>query len=124
MFTPTNAYSGFSVADIPAAKKFYSDVLGLAVDENSMGFLTLRLESGATVLVYGKKNHLPASFTVLNFEVDDVEKAVDDLRERGVIFKRYDAIQQDAKGIMHGHGPDIAWFTDPSGNVMSVLSGQ
>ena len=122
VFTPTNAYSGFSVTDIPAAKKFYTDVLGLTVDENSMGFLNLRLANGATVLIYGEPNHAPASFTVLNFEVDDVEAAVDNLLERGVVFEHYDAMHQDAKGIARGHGPDIAWFTDPSGNVLSVLS--
>ena len=122
MFTPRNVFSGFSVADIPAAKAFYTDVLGLTVDEDGMGFLTLHLTSGASVVIYGKQNHTPASYTVLNFEVDDVEEAVDDLASRGVNFEHYDAMRQDAKGIMRGHGPDIAWFTDPSGNVLSVLS--
>ena len=124
MFTPRNTFSGFSVADIPAARIFYADILGLTVDENSMGFLNLSLPNGGTVLIYGKQNHTPASYTVLNFEVDDVEAAVDDLTARGVVFERYDAMRQDAKGIMRGHGPDIAWFTDPSGNVFSVLSAE
>ncbi|MEO6943544.1 MAG: VOC family protein [Lacisediminihabitans sp.] len=125
MFTPSGAFSGFSVDDIPKAKKFYGETLGLKVSENDMGILELHLGSGARVIVYGKRNHEPASFTILNFDVDDVESAVDDLNARGVITKIYDDLElpSDAKGIVRGHGPDIAWFRDPAGNVLSVLNG-
>jgi catechol 2,3-dioxygenase-like lactoylglutathione lyase family enzyme len=124
MFDSSGAFSGFSVDDIPAAKAFY-EKLGLTVVENDMGFLNLRLASGASVLVYSKPNHAPASYTVLNFEVDDVEAAVDDLNARGVVTKIYSDpdFGTDAKGISRGRGPDIAWFTDPAGNVLSVLRG-
>jgi catechol 2,3-dioxygenase-like lactoylglutathione lyase family enzyme len=123
MFDSSGAFSGFSVDDIPAAKAFY-EKLGLTVVENDMGFFNLRLASGASVLVYSKPNHAPASYTVLNFEVDDVEAAVDDLNARGVVTKIYSDpdFGTDAKGISRGRGPDIAWFTDPAGNVLSVLS--
>jgi predicted enzyme related to lactoylglutathione lyase len=123
MFTPNGAFSGFSVNDLDAAKKFYGETLGLAVRENAMGFLNLELASGATVLAYVKPDHEPASFTIMNFEVDDVESAVDDLNARGVVTKIYDGIPDDDKGIMRGNGPDIAWFKDPAGNVLSVLKG-
>lgn len=125
MFTATRAFSGFSVDDIPAAKKFYGETLGLEVTENAMGILELHLGSGARVIVYGKPNHLPASFTILNFDVDDVEDAVDDLNARGVKTKIYDDADfpSDEKGIVRGQGPDIAWFKDPAGNVLSVLKG-
>ena len=123
MFSPTRAFSGFSVSDIAAAKKFYGETLGLEVVENEMGILELHLGSGATVIVYGKPNHVPATFTILNFDVDDVEDAVDDLNSRGVSTKIYDDSEfpTDAKGIARGRGPDIAWFKDPAGNVLSVL---
>ena len=123
MFTPSGAFSGFSVDDIPEAKKFYGETLGLKVTENEMGILELHLDSGARVIVYGKPNHVPASFTILNFDVGDVEDAVDDLNSRGVKTKIYDdsELPSDDKGIMRGHGPDIAWFRDPAGNVLSVL---
>ncbi|MEO7123885.1 MAG: VOC family protein [Lacisediminihabitans sp.] len=125
MFSSAKAFSGFSVDDIPAARKFYGDTLGLQVTENDMGILELHLDSGATVIVYGKPNHAPASFTILNFDVDDVEEAVDDLNSRGVVTKIYDDsnFPTDAKGISRGRGPDIAWFKDPAGNVLSVLKG-
>ena len=123
MFTPNGAFSGFSINDLDAAKKFYGETLGLAVRENAMGFLNLELSSGATVLAYVKPDHEPASFTIMNFEVDDVESAVDDLNARGVVTKIYDNIPDDDKGIMRGNGPDIAWFKDPAGNVLSVLKG-
>ena len=123
MFTPNGAFSGFSINDLDAAKKFYGETLGLAVRENAMGFLNLELASGATVLAYVKPDHEPASFTIMNFEVDDVESAVDDLNARGVVTKIYDNIPDDDKGIMRGNGPDIAWFKDPAGNVLSVLKG-
>src|ERR1700712_4868476 len=124
MFSTTNAFSGFSVNDIAAAKKFYGETLGLAVNENSMGFLELQLDSGAMILAYSKPNHEPASFTILNFPVDDVEAAVDDLNARGVVTTIYNGGQMpvDDKGIMRGNGPDIAWFLDPAGNVLSVLA--
>jgi predicted enzyme related to lactoylglutathione lyase len=120
MFTSGAAFSGFSVNDIPAARKFYEETLGLTVKKNRMGFLDLHLDSGATVLIYNKPNHEPASFTILNFPVEDVEAAVDDLNARGVVTKIYDD-NTDEKGISRGRGPDIAWFKDPAGNVLSVL---
>ena len=121
MFTPTGAFSGFSIDDAAAAKKFYGETLGLAVTENDMGFLELNLDSGAIVLAYVKPDHEPASFTILNFEVDDVDSAVDDLNSRGVKTDIYPGVG-DARGVVKGNGPDIAWFRDPAGNVLSVLS--
>jgi catechol 2,3-dioxygenase-like lactoylglutathione lyase family enzyme len=120
MLGGTKAYSGFSVDDIPAAKAFYGGTLGLDVSENH-GMLTLHLGGGGKVLVYPKPNHAPATFTVLNFPVDDIEEAVDRLTERGVRFLRYEGIEADRKGIVRGQGPLIAWFADPAGNVLSVL---
>ncbi|GAB3605937.1 VOC family protein [Conyzicola nivalis] len=123
MFTPSGAFSGFSINDLEAAKKFYGETLGLKVTENDMGFLNLHLDSGATVLAYVKPDHEPASFTILNFEVDDVDAAVDDLNSRGVETNIYGKeIPADDRGVMKGNGPDIAWFRDPAGNVLSVLS--
>lgn len=124
MFTTDAAFSGFAVDDIDAARTFYGDVLGLTVRPNPMGFLNLRLASGADILIYSKPNHEPASFTILNFPVADVEAAVDDLNARGVVTKIYadDEFPSDPKGIVRGQGPDIAWFRDPAGNVLSVLS--
>jgi catechol 2,3-dioxygenase-like lactoylglutathione lyase family enzyme len=123
VFTPSKAFNGFSVDDIAAARKFYGDTLGMNVTENAMGFLELHLDSGADVLIYGKPDHEPASYTILNFAVDDVEAAVDDLNGRGVTTKIYDGLGTDDKGIARGdgQGPDIAWFKDPAGNVLSVL---
>jgi catechol 2,3-dioxygenase-like lactoylglutathione lyase family enzyme len=122
MFDATKAYSGFSVNDIQAAAAFYRDTLGLTVDEHN-GMLALHI-GGGTVLVYPKQNHTPATFTILNFPVDDIDATVDDLIKRGVRFERYDGMPADEKGIMRGgHGPNIAWFTDPAGNVISVLDG-
>lgn len=121
MFSTAKAFSGFSVDDIPAAAAFYRDTLGLTVEEQN-GMLSLHLGSGGTVLVYPKPNHTPATYTLLNFPVDDIDAAVDELTAKGVQFKRYDGMPADDKGIMRaGHGPDIAWFTDPAGNVISVL---
>jgi len=124
MFTADKAFSGFSIDDLAAAKDFYGTKLGLTVTENAMGFLEIELASGARILAYTKPNHEPASYTILNFEVDDVEAAVDDLNARGVVTKIYTDpdFGTDAKGISRGQGPDIAWFTDPAGNVLSVLS--
>lgn len=126
MFTTTGAFSGFSVDDIDAARTFYGETLGFSVTTNEMGFLELKLETGAMILIYAKPDHTPASFTILNFPADDVEAAVDDLNARGVTTKIYpdDQLPSDSKGIMRGNGPDIAWFRDPAGNVLSVLSSQ
>jgi len=124
MFTPSGAFSGFSIDDAAAAKKFYGETLGLKVTETDMGFLNLHLDSGAVVLAYVKPDHQPATFTILNFEVDDVDAAVDDLNARGVETNIYgSSIPADDRGVMKGNGPDIAWFRDPAGNVLSVLAG-
>jgi predicted enzyme related to lactoylglutathione lyase len=129
MFNNTKAFSSFSVNDVDAAKAFYQDKLGLGVKVIPMGedykLLELHLTGGAKIMVYHKPNHTPATFTVLNFPVDDVEKTVDELTSRGVKFEHYDLgdIKTDEKGIARGNGmgPDIAWFTDPAGNIISVL---
>ena len=123
MFGATRAYSGFAVNDIPAAKRFYQEILGLAVEENPAG-LTLRIAGDRPILVYAKPDHTPATYTILNFPVDNVEKAVDELVARGVRFERYEGFAQDEKGIHRGQGPLIAWFTDPAGNVLSVIQEQ
>lgn len=121
MFKDTKAFSGFSVDDIPKAKDFYGRVLGLNVTEEH-GMLFLHIASGADILIYPKSNHVPATYTILNFPVPDVEQAVDELTRRGVRFEHYDGeMKTDAKGIMRGQGPDIAWFKDPAGNFLSVL---
>ncbi|GAA2810612.1 VOC family protein [Saccharopolyspora taberi] len=121
MLTDTKAFSGFSVDDIPKAKEFYGQVLGLRVTEEH-GMLTLHIAGDRPTLVYPKGDqHVPASFTILNFPVDDIEKAVDDLTARGVTFERYAGFGVDDKGIFRGGGPLIAWFKDPAGNVLSVL---
>jgi predicted enzyme related to lactoylglutathione lyase len=121
MFKTTKAFSSFSVNDIQAAKKFYGQTLGLDVSEEN-GMLTLKLAGGRDLMVYPKGNHTPASFTILNFAVDNIDRAVDELTKRGVRFQRYDGFDQDSKGIARGEGgPPIAWFTDPAGNVLAVL---
>ncbi|WP_053208184.1 VOC family protein [Jiangella muralis] len=123
MFEKTKAFSGFSVDDIPAAKRFYAETLGLEVSEAN-GMLTLHIGGDNGVLVYPKGDaHTPASFTILNFPVDDIDAAVDELARRGVEFLRYDGMEADAKGVHRNGGPAIAWFTDPAGNVLSVLQG-
>jgi catechol 2,3-dioxygenase-like lactoylglutathione lyase family enzyme len=123
MLADSPAFSGFSVNDLESARRFYTDTLGLRVaDVPEMGgLLRLHLGSGADVLVYAKDDHTPASFTVLNFPVPDVEQAVDQLVVRGVTFERYENPPTDEKGIMRAGGPLIAWFTDPAGNVFSVM---
>jgi catechol 2,3-dioxygenase-like lactoylglutathione lyase family enzyme len=124
MFGTTNAFSGFSVDDIPAAKRFYGDTLGIRVTEEG-DTLTLHLADGERpTLVYPKGDaHEPASFTILNFPVEDIEAAVEELAGRGIEFERYEGteIETDSKGIFRGGGPLIAWFTDPAGNVLSVI---
>jgi len=120
MLENSKAFSGFAVADLDAAKKFYSETLGLQVSEEN-GLLTLHVAGGRDVLVYPKPDHVPATYTILNFPVDAIEATVGELTKRGVTFQRYEGIEQDEKGIARGIGPYIAWFTDPSGNVLSVL---
>lgn len=122
MFDTTKAFSGFSVDDIDAARKFYGETLGLRVTEEQ-GFLTLHLAGDRDIMVYPKPDHTPATFTILNFPVDDIDAAVDELTRKGVTFERYDQFEADEKGIVRGEGPQIAWFTDPAGNVLSVLQG-
>jgi catechol 2,3-dioxygenase-like lactoylglutathione lyase family enzyme len=121
MIDTSKAFSGFSVDDVPAAREFYEKTLGMTVAEQN-GMLQLTVAGGAQVLVYPKPNHEPASFTILNFPVPDVEAAVDELTSRGVSFARYEGFDQDDKGIFRGGGPLIAWFTDPAGNVLSVVA--
>ncbi|MFI9150234.1 VOC family protein [Streptomyces sp. NPDC053367] len=128
MFGQTQAFSGFSVDDLDEARRFYGETLGLqaeVVGEGDMRMLTLTLGSGARVFVYPKENHTPASFTILNFPVDDIDGAVDELERRGVTLERYSGFDQDAKGVVRGGSGDgpaaIAWFTDPAGNVLAVL---
>jgi catechol 2,3-dioxygenase-like lactoylglutathione lyase family enzyme len=120
MFADTEAFSGFSVSDIAEARKFYAETLGLRVTE-AHGMLTLQLAGGRDTLVYPKPDHTPASYTILNFRVDDIDAAVDELTRRGVSLERYAGMDQDAKGINRGGGPFIAWFTDPAGDILSVL---
>jgi catechol 2,3-dioxygenase-like lactoylglutathione lyase family enzyme len=120
MFTATRAFSGFSVDDVDAARKFYGETLGLKVSELPAG-LAVELGADRHVFVYPKPGHTPATFTVLNFPVDDIEAAVDELVARGVTFERYPGMAQDDRGINRGGGPLIAWFTDPAGNILSVL---
>ena len=123
MFRDTKAFSGFSVDDIARARDFYGTTLGLRVSdvEGMGGLMRLHMAGDRDVLVYEKADHVPASFTILNFPVADVDTAVDELTRRGVSFERYDGFGQDDKGVMRGNGPTIAWFTDPAGNVLSVL---
>jgi catechol 2,3-dioxygenase-like lactoylglutathione lyase family enzyme len=124
MFKDSKAFSGFSVDDIPRAKEFYGGTLGLDVTEEN-GMLGLQLAGGASVLVYPKENHEPATFTILNFPVEDIERAVDELTAAGVRFEQYEGeLQTDAKGIFRGGGPLIAWFKDPAGNILSVLESE
>ena len=122
MLGNSKAFSGFSVIDVSEARKFYEATLGLRVSEDN-GMLTLHIAGGRDILVYPKDDHTPASFTILNFPVDNVESAVAELTRRGVRFERYPGMDadMDEKGIFRGGGPLIAWFTDPAGNVLSVI---
>jgi len=125
MLNYSKTFSSFSSNDLQQAKEFYQGKLGINVSENEMGILTLHLGNGHEGIIYPKPNHEPATFTVLNFAVDNVEKAVDDLIAAGVTFEQYDEpMKTDEKGILHGdgRGPDIAWFKDPAGNILSVLA--
>ncbi|MFD9336156.1 VOC family protein [Streptomyces sp. NPDC060028] len=123
MFEDAKAFSGFSVDDIGKAKEFYGQTLGLRVSGEDKGMLFLHFAGDTRVLVYPKDNHEPASFTILNFPVDDVGQAVDALTARGVRFERYEGFDMDDKGIVRQEGdrPSIAWFKDPAGNVLSVV---
>jgi catechol 2,3-dioxygenase-like lactoylglutathione lyase family enzyme len=125
MLTTNSGFSGFSVNDQAAALTFYRDTLGLDCTETPMG-LNLKL-GGVNVFIYPKSNHEPATYTVLNFEVPDIDKAVDELTAAGVVLERYEGAHQDDKGIARGKavnmGPDIAWFTDPAKNILAVLNG-
>lgn len=122
MFENTKAFSGFSVDDVPRAKQFYGETLGLRVSEQD-DLLFLHIAGDRDTLIYPKDDHTPASFTILNFPVEDIEGAVDALAERGVSFERYAGtdLETDEKGIFRGGGPPIAWFKDPAGNVLSVI---
>jgi predicted enzyme related to lactoylglutathione lyase len=120
MFENTKAFSGFSVDDLAAAKKFYGEVLGLKTSER-YGLLTLHLAGGRDTLVYPKPDHAPATYTILNFAVDDIDAAVDELIGRGVELEKYDGAGQDDKGVNRAGGPYIAWFKDPAGNILAVL---
>ncbi len=120
MFENTRAFSGFAVDDIPAAQRFYGETLGITVTEEH-GMLTLHIAGDRDILVYPKDDHTPATFTILNFPVDDIETTIDHLVERGVRFARYDGMDQDERGINRGGGPPIAWFADPAGNILSVI---
>jgi len=125
MLQDSKAFSGFAVPDMEKAKEFYGKTLGLKVSDDH-GMLTLHLAGGNNVLIYPKPNHVPATFTILNFPVDDVDQAVDKLSKRGVQFEHYDKpdLKTDKKGIMRGNGPTIAWFKDPAGNILSVLESE
>ena len=123
MLKDSPAFSGFSVDDVAKAKQFYGDTLGLDVSDGPMGILELRLPSGGHVIMYPKDDHVPATFTVLNFPVPDVATTVDELTNAGVQFERYDLPggAMDEKGVVRGMGPTIAWFKDPAGNVLSII---
>jgi catechol 2,3-dioxygenase-like lactoylglutathione lyase family enzyme len=120
MFANSRAFSGFAVSDLPAARQFYGETLGIRTSEQ-YGLLTLHLAGDRDTLVYPRPDHTPATYTILNFPVEDIDQAVDELTARGVQFERYEGIEQDGKGINRAGGPYIAWFKDPAGNVLSVL---
>lgn len=126
MFTNTKATNGFAVDDLEAAKRFYGETLGLGVTvlSEEFGVASIQLAGGRDTLVYVKPDFAPATYTILNFEVDDVESAVGELVSRGVAMERYEGFDQDAKGIARNAGPAIAWFKDPAGNILSVLQQQ
>ena len=125
MFESTKAYSGFAVDDLARAREFYAETLGVKTEviSEEAGLMTLKLVGGGETFVYVKPDFAPATYTILNFEVEDIDAAVDQLAERGVSFERYEGFEQDEKGISRANqdGPSIAWFTDPAGNILSVL---
>jgi catechol 2,3-dioxygenase-like lactoylglutathione lyase family enzyme len=120
MFEHTKAFSGFAVDDLEKARQFYGETLGIKTSEDN-GLLTLHLAEDRDTLVYPKPDLVPGNYTILNFPVADIDAAVDELTSRGVQFERYEGFDQDEKGIARGQGPDIAWFKDPAGNILSVL---
>jgi catechol 2,3-dioxygenase-like lactoylglutathione lyase family enzyme len=122
MLRESKAFSGFSVDDVPRAREFYGDTLGLETSLED-DIMTIQLAGGGQVIAYPKDDHVPATFTILNFPVDDIEAAVDALSERGIEFERYEEVASDfdERGIFRGGGPLIAWFKDPAGNVLSVI---
>ncbi len=128
MFRASKAFGSFAVSDIRQAREFYSNILGLEVSDvpHMSELLELRLQGSTRVLLYSKPDHTPATFTVLNFPVDNIEKAVEELTRRGVQFETYnnETIKTDKKGISRGPGPKVAWFRDPAGNILSVLEEQ
>ena len=123
MFENTQAFSSFAVPDTDEARRFYGETLGVRTEvyDEENGLLALHLAGGRDVLLYRKPDFTPATYTVLNFQVDDIDKAVASLRERGVELERYDGFDQDEQGVARGPGPSIAWFKDPAGNILSVL---
>lgn len=120
MFKDSKAFSGFAVDDLEAAKRFYGETLEVELEEAGPG-LSLKAGGDRPIFVYPKPGHTPAEYTILNFPVDDIDAAVDELESRGVEMLRYEGFDQDEKGIMRDQGPNIAWFTDPAGNVLSVI---
>ncbi len=122
MLKHSKAFSGFSVNDIKKAKKFYSEVLGLEVTDNPMGLIELHIDGSNKIIIYPKPNHEPATFTILNFPVENIDKTVDELTAKGIVFEQYKELRTDAKGISRNpHGPKIAWFKDSAGNILSVI---
>jgi predicted enzyme related to lactoylglutathione lyase len=122
MFTNTKAFQGFAVPDIEAAERFYGETLGINTSREMGELLALHIAGDRDTIVYPKPDHEPANYTILNFPVDDIDSAVDELTSRGVQMLRYDGFEQDEKGIARDpQGPPIAWFTDPAGNILSVL---
>ena len=123
MLANSKAYSGFAVDDLGKAREFYGETLGLktAVLDEENGLLSLELAGDRPTLIYSKEDHAPANYTILNFPVDDIDEAVDELAAKGVSFERYDGFEQDEKGIARNSGPKIAWFKDPAGNILAVM---
>jgi catechol 2,3-dioxygenase-like lactoylglutathione lyase family enzyme len=121
MFSNTPAFSSFAVDDLDAARSFYGETLGLTISDGPMGVLSLDLPGDRSTLIYPKPDFTAATYTILNFPVDDVEAAVDELSSRGIEFERYEGFEQDEKGIARAGGPNIAWFKDPAGNILAVL---